>query len=67
MREKRKKPDDSIECLPCGWEGLLRECTYEKLYTEHSIIHMHNCPECESDLYTFTEDKVPETEVDKDA
>lgn len=55
--------DTRINCEICGWYGTLREAKHTKSYSHTSISHEYVCPECNSDIYHWTEDKSTEADT----
>ena len=62
MEENRRTLEEWVECFVCGWQGQLRAATYEKKIDDTIVIHIYKCQSCESDLYSYTEDKGDEKE-----
>ena len=49
-----------IICEQCGWYGRLSEATQSEVYAATNTTIHFICPDCECDVYTFVEDKLPD-------
>lgn len=49
-----------IICEQCNWYGRLSEAKQREVYSATNTTHHFSCPDCNGDVYTFVEDKLPD-------